>query len=37
MVLDVRAFLFQGVLTVAVYPVMSYVLARVQRMLLMRA
>lgn len=36
MVLDVRAFLFQGVLTVAVYPVVSYLLARVQ-MLLMRA
>ena len=37
MLLDVRAFLFQGVLTVAVYPVVSYLLAGVQRMLLMRA
>ena len=37
MVLDVRAFLFQGVLTVAVYPVVSYLLMRVQRTLLMRA
>lgn len=37
MLLDVRAFLFQGVLTVAVYPVVSYLLSRVQRMLLMRA
>jgi len=37
MVLDVRAFLFQGVLTVAVYPVVSYLLTRVQRTLLMRA
>jgi rod shape-determining protein MreD len=35
--LDVRAFLFQGVLTVAVYPVVSYLLARVQQMLLVRA
>ncbi len=34
---DVRAFLFQGVLTVAVYPVVSYLLTRVQRMLLVRA
>lgn len=37
MLVDVRAFLFQGVLTVAVYPVVSYLLARIQRMLLMRA
>jgi rod shape-determining protein MreD len=37
MLVDVRAFLFQGVLTVAVYPVVSYLLACVQRMLLMRA
>jgi rod shape-determining protein MreD len=37
MLLDVRAFLFQGVLTVAVYPVVSYLLGRVQRTLLMRA
>jgi rod shape-determining protein MreD len=37
MVLDGRAFLFQGVLTVAVYPVVSYLLTRVQRTLLMRA
>ena len=37
MLLDVRAFLFQGVLTVAVYPVVSYLLERVQRTLLMRA
>jgi rod shape-determining protein MreD len=35
--LDVRAFLFQGLLTVAVYPVVSYLLARVQRVLLVRA
>jgi len=37
MLLDVKAFLFQGVLTVAVYPVVSFLLARVQRTLLMRA
>lgn len=37
MLLDVRAFLFQGALTVAVYPVVSYLLARVQQMLLVRA
>jgi rod shape-determining protein MreD len=37
MLLDIKAFLFQGVLTVAVYPVVSYLLARVQRTLLMRA
>jgi rod shape-determining protein MreD len=37
MLLDVRAFLFQGVLTVATYPVVSYLLVRVQRTLLMRA
>ena len=37
MLLDVRAFLFQGVVTVAVYPVVSYLLARVQQMFLMRA
>ena len=37
MLLDVRAFLFQGVLTVATYPVMSYLLVRVQRTLLLRA
>lgn len=37
MLVDVRAFLFQGVLTVAVYPVVSYLLASVQRMLLVRA
>jgi len=37
MLLDVRAFLFQGVLTVATYPVVSYLLVRVQRSLLMRA
>jgi len=37
MLLDARAFLFQGVLTVAVYPVVSYLLSRVQRTLLMRA
>jgi rod shape-determining protein MreD len=37
MLLDVRAFLFQGVLTVAVYPVVSYLLVRVQRTLLMRS
>jgi len=37
MLLDVRPFLFQGVLTVATYPVVSYVLVRVQRTLLMRA
>ena len=37
MVLDVRAFLFQGVVTVAMYPVVSYLLARVERMFLMRA
>ena len=37
MVLDVRAFLFQGVLTVTIYPVVSYLLTRVQRTLLMRA
>ncbi len=34
---DGRAFLFQGVLTVAAYPVMSYLLARVQQVLLVRA
>ena len=37
MLLDARAFLFQGVLTVVVYPVVSYLLSRVQRTLLMRA
>ena len=37
MLLDVRAFLFQGVLTVATYPVVSYLLGRAQRTLLMRA
>ena len=37
MLLDVRAFLFQGVLTVATYPVVSYLLVRVQRTLLLRA
>ncbi len=37
MVLDIRAFLFQGVLTVAAYPVVSYLLGRLQQMLLMRA
>ena len=37
MLVDVRAFLFQGVFTVAVYPVVSYLLTRVQRMLLVRA
>lgn len=37
MLLDIRAFLFQGVVTVAVYPVVSYLLVRVQRTLLMRA
>jgi rod shape-determining protein MreD len=37
MLLDVRPFLFQGVLTVATYPVVSYLLVRVQRGLLMRA
>lgn len=36
MLLDVRPFLFQGVLTVATYPVVSYLLVRVQRTLLMR-
>lgn len=36
MLLDVRAFLFQGVLTVAVYPVVSFLLARLQQMLLVR-
>jgi|SRR5579883_37874 rod shape-determining protein MreD len=35
--LDARAFLFQAVLTAAVYPVVSYLLVRVQRALLMRA
>jgi len=34
--LDVRAFLFQCVLTVATYPVVSYLLVRVQRNVLMR-
>jgi len=37
MLFDVRAFLFQGVLTVAVYPVVSYLLTRIQRTLLIRA
>ena len=37
MLLDIRAFLFQGVLTVATYPVVSYLLVRVQRTLLVRA
>ena len=37
MLLDVRAFVFQGVLTVATYPVVSYLLVRAQRTLLMRA
>lgn len=37
MVLDPRPFLFQAVLTVALYPLVSYLLARVQRNLLMRA
>ena len=37
MLLDARAFVFQGVLTVAAYPVVSYLLARAQRMLLVRA
>ena len=37
MFVDARAFLFEGVLTVAVYPVVSYLLARIQRTLLMRA
>jgi rod shape-determining protein MreD len=37
MLVDVRAFLFQGVFTVAVYPVVSYLLTRIQRMLLVRA
>jgi rod shape-determining protein MreD len=36
MMLDIRAFLFQGVVTVAVYPVVSYLLARVEQMLLVR-
>lgn len=36
-VLDPRPFLFQAVLTVALYPLVSYLLARVQRNLLMRA
>jgi rod shape-determining protein MreD len=35
--LDPRPFLFQAVLTVALYPLVSYLLARVQRNLLMRA
>ncbi|MGH7122955.1 MAG: rod shape-determining protein MreD [Stellaceae bacterium] len=37
MLIDVRAFLFQGVFTVAVYPAVSYLLTHVQRMLLVRA
>ena len=37
MLIDIRAFLFQGVLTVAVYPVVSYLLSCVQRTLLARA
>jgi rod shape-determining protein MreD len=35
-VLDIRPFLFQGVLTIAAYPVISYLLVRVQRNLLVR-
>ena len=37
MLIDPRPFLFQAVLTVALYPVVSYLLARIQRNLLMRA
>jgi len=37
MVLDPRPFVFQAVLTVSTYPVVSYLLVRVQRGLLMRA
>jgi rod shape-determining protein MreD len=36
MLLDIRPFLFQGVLTIATYPVISYLLVRVQRNLLVR-
>lgn len=36
MVLDVRPFLFQAVLTIAGYPLVSYFLVRVQRNLLVR-
>jgi len=35
--LDVRPFLFQGILTVSVYPAVSYLLIRAQRNFLMRA
>jgi rod shape-determining protein MreD len=35
--LDLRPFLFQGVLTISIYPVASYLFVRLQRNLLMRA
>jgi len=37
LVLDMRPFLFQGVLTVSSYPVASYLFVRAQRNVLMRA
>jgi rod shape-determining protein MreD len=36
-VLDLRPFLFQGLLTISTYPVASYVFVRLQRNLMMRA